>query len=761
VDEALDIARQIAEGVAEAHQRGIIHRDLKPANIKQTPDGKVKVLDFGLAKAFESGTATMNKAESPTLLSARTQPNVLLGTASYMSPEQVRGKPADEQSDVWAFGCVVYEMLTAKRLFDGESVADIIGAITQREPDWSALPEATSPHVHRMLRRCLQKDRARRLHHIADARIEIEEALREPETRIAKTISPFGLAGIAAAAAAGAVLMFTGLYFLRDGGAEVPQLRLEVSTLPTSDMSVAISPDARSLVFVVASQGKSQLWIRSLASVTPRPLAGTEDAIFPFWSPDSRSIGFFAQSQLRRVEVGGGPPQTLATSGESSRGAAWAPDGTILFSSSSGPLFRTTAGGATPAAVTQLETGQGSHRFPHFLPDGRHFLYFAVGKPEVSGIYVASLDSSGSKRLLDSDTQAVYAHPGFLLFLRQGTLLSQRFDPKTLELSGEPMSIAEQVTRIRNATGSAAISSAANGTVAYRTSLGNDSRLVWVDRMGKELGTIGPPGAWFAPELSSDSKHVVLHRAINGKTDIWSIEIARGLPRRLTTDPADDEMPIWSPDGSRILFTSARKGAFDLYQMPFGGGATDTLLSSSEAQIPASWSPDGRYILYWTNPNLTNLDLWALPLFGDRKPFPVANSNFDESLGQFSPDMKWIAFQSNESGRFEIYAQPFPASNGRRQISTDGGAQPRWRRDGKELFYVAPNGDLMAVPLAVTSSGLEPGTPVRLFQTPRFLEDRQFYDVATDGRRFLLSVPIEAAPLPITLLMNWAPAAAK
>ena len=448
--EALTIARQIAEAVEASHSSGIMHRDLKPANIKLTPGGEVKVLDFGLGKIFEAPNADLS--HSPTLLSGATQSNVLLGTLAYMSPEQVRGRSADERSDIWAFGCVLYELLTRKPAFAGDSVADTMGAITKTDPDWSALPPSVSPNIRKLLRRCLQKDSARRLQHIGDARIEIEEELSGggtgsssiavPKRGFSSRWLPAGIGLVLGAAIA------WGFIYFRRVPDDVPKMRLEISIAGRRDRTnawMAISPNAREIVFEQNLEGKTQFWIRPLDSAEARALPGTEEGLFPFWSPDSRSIAFFANGKLKRVEVEGSPAQVI-TDAINPRGGAWNSEGTILFNAaSSGPLSRVSADGSALGAATELLKDQGSHRYPQFLPGGRQFIYFAIGKPEVSGVYAGSLDGMPPKRILASDSQAVYAHPGYLLFLRQGVLLAQRFDLKKLELTGDPLPQAERV----------------------------------------------------------------------------------------------------------------------------------------------------------------------------------------------------------------------------------------------------------------------------------------------------------------------------
>jgi Tol biopolymer transport system component len=506
------------------------------------------------------------------------------------------------------------------------------------------------------------------------------------------------------------------------------------------------------------NEGTEQLWIRQLDSEGARPLPGTENALLPFWSADSRSLGFFANGKLKRIDLAGGPAQSLADA-SSGRGGAWNSEGTIVFNaSSSGRLSRISRDG-TSGVATQLQKDQGSHRYPQFLPDGRHFLYFALGKPEVSGVYVGSLDSIESKRIVSAEAQAVYAPPGYLLFLQQGTLLAQPFDLRKLELTGEPRPLAEHIAT--TFTGLMVVSAAGNGTVAYRTSAGDDARLTWMDRAGKEDGTFGPVGAWGPVDLSPDQTRVVTQKPEGGNMDLWMIEVARGAATRLTSNPADDEWPVWSPDGKKIGFDSNRKGAFDLYQLEIAGNGKETaLVESTQTKGLAGWSPDGRFLLFTEKDEKTGSKLWALPLAGQAHPQLAVHRDGEQFTGSVSSDNQWLVYESNDSGRPEIYVQRFSEPGERSQISLDGGGDPRWRADGKEIFYVSPDGTLMAVTVSVAAGGkqITPSKPTPLFQTSSLSFGRgkeHGYAVSRDGQRFLLSVPIEKTAPPITILLNW------
>ncbi|MBI4472755.1 MAG: protein kinase [Acidobacteria bacterium] len=769
VDEALAMAKQIAEALEAAHEKSIIHRDLKPANVKITPEGRVKVLDFGLARAAGGDAASGTLSQSPTLVSG-TLDGMILGTAAYMSPEQAKGRPVDARSDIWAFGCVLYEMLTGRQPFTGDSIVEILGGITKVDPDWTALPQGTPPLIRSLLRRCLNKDRTRRLQYIADARVEIGEALNEPAIA-AGIVTPVrkrreALAwGVAALAVMLAVILTAILLRFRTV-VEQPEIRLEINPPPNARPDfLAISPDGQKIVFAATVEGRPRLWVRSLDSVSARALAGTEDGQFPFWSPDSRSIGFFSEAKLKRINIDSGLVQTLANA-PLARGGTWNGDGIILFGPALGGIFRVPATGGETIAVTRVDSPEygKNHFFPQFLPDGHHFLYYVPAPPEARGVYVSQLEGSEPRRLLDADAAAVYSSSGHLLFVRQGALFAQAFDPFRLALNGNPSPMADQVF-VNASTSLAGLSASAAGPIVYRIPSGAGPRqFLWFDRSGKEVEKAGNPLGSQA-SFSSDGRRVAVIRTVGGNGDVWLLETTRGVLRRFTVHAASESLPLWSPDGNTIVFGSNRTGVADLYQKPASGaGSEQLLLTTAQGKGATDWSIDGRYLLYRSVDPETGYDIWALPFHGDRKPFPVVRTEFEERDAQFSPDGKWIAYQSNESGRFEIYIQPFPVPGGKEQISTDGGAQVRWRRDGKELFYVALDGRLMAVSIRTASNGktLEAGTPVPLFNTriggAVQGNDRQQYMVSPDGRRFLMStLTEEATSSPITIILNWKP----
>jgi eukaryotic-like serine/threonine-protein kinase len=770
LDEALPIAGEIAEALEAAHERGITHRDLKPGNIRLRPDGTVKLVDFGLAKLLEPDGVSSPPSESPTIATpAVTGTGTILGTAPYMSPEQARGNPLDHRTDIWAFGCVLYEMLAGRRAFPGDRVSEVLASLLAREPDQAALPAATPPAIRRLLRHCLHKDARERLRDIGDARLAIRDALAgaDPEATVVTAPGPdrprrAQRAWIGVLLVSALALFASSMIALRPAPV-APEMRVDIATPPSAvPLSLALSPDGRTIAYVVTSESRSDLWLRSLESGSARAVAGTGGAECPFWSPDSHSVAFFAEDKLRRVDADGGSVQTLAHA-PAGCGGTWNRDGVILFASLGNPIARVPAAGGDPVALPRMAQ-QGSDFSPQFLPDGRSFLYYVRGAPEVRGVYVGRLDETvEARRLLESDTGAVFAPPGKLLFVRQETLLAQDFDPVRWELSGDPLAVAEHV-----AVGATGLSVSRAGNIAFRaSSAGARRQFIWFDRAGRERARVGDPvGTSLAsPSLSSDGQRVALYRNSDGNTDVWVLETKRGALSRLTSDLADDVAPVWSPDGGRVVFSSNRRGVHDLYQRPLaGGGSEELLLATAQPKLATDWSSDGRFLLFNRRDPKTGLDIWALPVDGTGKPFRVVQTTFDEQNAQFSPDGHWIAYQSTESGRADVYVQPFPGPGTRSLVSTSGGSHVRWRRDGRELFFLAPNGRLMAVPVRLPpgARALEIGQPEILF-TPALGgavqqgDFRQQYMVSPDGKRFLVPTVMGESAAPITLILNWKP----
>jgi Tol biopolymer transport system component len=769
LDEALPIARQIAEALEAAHERGIVHRDLKPANVKVRPDGTVKVLDFGLAKVLDPMPAGgMDATELPTITSpAMTRIGVILGTAAYMSPEQARGKTVDERTDTWAFGCVLYEMLTGRRAFVGENVSDLLAAVLRSEPDWELLPSSVPLRIQDLLRCCLEKDVKNRRRDVGDVRIEIEQALKGTRERrpvpAGQSARARQLAWIVLTAALAAAGTMAVAWALRPAS-DAPEMRVQVNTPATAlPMHFALSPDGRYLVFVAGENRPERLWLRALDVVEAQPMPRTEGAQFPFWSADSQSIGFFASGKLHRIDIKGGPAQALADA-PNPRGGTWNADGVIVFAPlPSGPLMRTAASGGEPVAVTRLVAGQVGHRFPQFLPDGRRFLFFALGSAERGGIYLGALAGGDPKRLTANDTTGRYLEPNRVVYVRQSTLVARRLDLEREELTDDPETLATPVG-VDPGSNLAGVSVSTNARVAYRASGADRRQLTWYDRTGKVLGMISEPDTndLRDPELAPDSRWVGLDRTVQGNRDVWLMDLERGGQIRFTFDGALDAGPVWSPDGTRIAFLSARKGQTDLYLRPSSSARTEELLlETPNDKWPQDWSKDGRYLLYREQDPKTGFDLKALTMTGsERTSMVVANTPFEERHGQFSPDGRWVAYATDESGRFEIVVQPFPQATGKWQVSTGGGSQPRWRADGKELYFIGSDGTLMATSIIASGSTFAAGAPAALFQT-RFQGGgtanpaKHQYAVSRDGR-FLINRPAEDATLsPITLILNW------
>jgi serine/threonine protein kinase len=758
LEEALLISKQIAEALEEAHDKGVVHRDLKPANIKLTPEGKVKVLDFGLAKAYEREQTDVSASNSPTISMAATNAGVILGTAGYMSPEQARGAIVDKRSDLWAFGVVLYEMLTGVRLFEGATVSDTLAQVLMKEPDWNALPAKTSAPIRKLLRRCLEKTRKQRIDSAVAARLEIEEALEAPTSLAGVPSRAMQRLAWAASTLVVLIAAIEGVWLLRPrtNVPAAPEVRLEITTPPTTDpLSFALSPDGQKIVFVATFAGRPQLWLRGLDSISARPLPGTEYSSMPFWSPDSRSVGYFANSRVEAIDIESGSIQQLTATAMVPAGAAWNSDGVLLFPIvPDSPLFRVSVKGGDRVPVPNLEPRQLGQRNPWFLPDGRHFLYYVAGDAQTRGVYIGELNGAGARRLLDADSAAVYTSTGHLLFVRQGTLFAQALNNRGWELSGNPHPVADQVAFGGVAT-AAALSASAAGPIAYRTgSNGGKRQLVWLDRSGKQLSAVsgvashGP--AYMS--VSPDYKRLAVTRSTDGNADIWLLSLDREGTVRFTTDPRPEIAPIWSPKGDRIVFAFATKLAFDLYQKTVTGSSREELLITDESKQATDWSRDGQYLLYRSLNPKTGEDIWALPLTGDKKPFPVVRTEFEERDAQFSPDGKWIAYQSNDSGRFEIYVQPFPGPGARIPVSTSGGTQVRWRRDGKELFYIAPTGELTAVSFDTARIGKP--VPLFLAHVGAFQDiSLPHYIPSSDGQRFLMDTVVEENAPPITVIL--------
>jgi Tol biopolymer transport system component len=760
LDEALAIAIQIATALEAAHEQGIIHRDLKPSNIKIKDNGTVKVLDFGLAKVIDPPPEAADVAESPTVTAlAMTEAGVLLGTAAYMAPEQVKRRRADKRSDIWAFGCVLFEMLAGRRPFGGDGPEEVLGAVLRLEPDWAALPDSVPAGVRAVIKRCLQKDPSARMRDVADVRFQLEDA------RAGGSIQPVvarstraGYAGwIVAAVVTVAAVIIVALPS-RLAPAEAPEVRLQIVTPPGGDpLSFAMSPDGLHIVYA-AGPGEPQLWLRSLSSEVARPLAGTTNGTMPFWSPDGGSIGFFADGQLKRIDLSNGFVRALASATLPRRGT-WNRDGTIIFCAASiGPLSSIPADGGAVTTVTTLLPGQTGHRWPQFLPDGRRFLFVALGRADVRGLYQSSLDAPQAQRVSDRESAYWLMPPGHILYARQGALWARNLEASSLGLAGDFLPVAPKVASIADVSGYGAISSSWTGSIAFRASTG-DSQLTWFDRRGGVASVVLPPDDTLSHlgTLSSDGRTAAVLRTIDGNMDVWLVDVDRGTSRPLTFDPAVDGVPIFSPDGSRVIYASDGKAdVYEIYERPANGtGDAQIVLETGENKNPSDWSPDGKYVLYG-NLTTTDFDIWALPLSGDRTPLAIVRTPRADHSGRFSPDGRWIAYMSEVSGRPEVWVQPFPGGGRSVQISIAGGRSPRWRRDQRELFYVGPGNQAMAVSIATGDSRIEAGPPRALFTFPA-MSLRAAFEPSADGQRFL-AVRGVSDPSPITVILNWRPA---
>jgi len=799
LEESLSIARQIAEALEEAHERGIVHRDLKPQNIKAATEGKVKVLDFGLAKAMDPAAGSGSAADrvrspvmtqSPTLTAVHgTQLGVILGTAAYMSPEQARGGAVDKRADIWAFGVVLYEMLTGARLFAADTVSDTLAGVLKSEIDFSTLPASTPPAVRRLLRRCLERDRKNRLHDIADARIVLDEQVSgRVEEMSASVAVPFetsrgmrrllwALAATTALATVAAIGL--ALSHLSAPGAEPAQsIRFEIerpeSSSPTNrGRFFELSPDGRFLAIVEAGE----IWVRPLDSVSARRIEGIEDATYPFWSPDSVWIGFFAESELRRVARDGGRVQKICAA-PGGRGAAWSPEGVILFSDRFGGqgLSRVSAQGGQPTAVTHVPAGAASDadRYPQFLPDGRSFIFLHLTpSPELAGIYLAKLDGGPPERVLEGSDQAIYARAngtgsGYLVYRHERTLLAQPFDLGNRSKFGEAAPVAEGIDSGAN-TGAGAFTLSVNGLLAFARDTAAHSEMVWVGRTGERGERLDS-----AKAVTGDILGLTLARGgrrlafgLGTPPDIFIQSLPGGEPSRFTFGPAPGWVyPIWSPDGSEIVYATQDLVGLPQYELrrrrADRAGGEQTLLSAKSSLYPWDWSPDGGSILYGDEPG----DLWLLPLAGDRKPVAYLKAPGQQVYAQFSPDGRLVAYASDQQGQSEIFVATVPPSGALWQISTGGGSMPRWRRDGRELYYRASDGTLMAVAL-----GAKPGTaaidersaPRALFTgIPSPGNSAIFtYTPDDDGERFLVASTQSGSRMPITLVVNWQTALAE
>jgi len=782
LDEILALARQIAEALEYAHEHGIIHRDLKPPNVKVTPEGTVKVLDFGLAKALAEESAPPDISNSPTLSGAATKAGHILGTAAYMSPEQARGKPADRRADIWSFGVLLYEMLTGKPSFPGETVSDTLAAVLRAEPDWSVLPAATPPRIRRLLRRCLEKDPKRRLQAIGEARITLEEQISGRAAGAASAVGEQAAASpparglipwvIAAAfAVITAVLSWNLLRPAREAPKPVTRFSLQLpatqSLKADNEPALVLSPDGSRLVYLAAVDAWPQLMFRSLNRLEAAPLPGTQNAEGPFFSPDGNWVGFSADNELKKVSVNGGPISSLAQ-GIVWRGATWGPDDTIVYApQATSGLMRVPASGGAPQAVTQLDPAkkERTHRWPQFLPGGKAVL-FTVGTLDSPDYYDdARIDAvvlaTGERRVVYSGaSMARYVPTGHLVLARGGGLFAVEFDAERLKVTGSPIPVLEGLAG-EEGTGAVHFSLADNGTLTYVPGgrRGATSSFAWVDRSGTFQQLTLPPRAYLDPSLSPDGTRLAVASSAGKDQDIWVYDFPRATLNRLTFG-GSSRAPHWSPDGKRIAYsTLAPDGKNDIYIKAADGSGTVELVSRSDYfQYVSSWSPDGKKLVCgrWNEHGTRNI--WVVSLEGDRKPGRFSQAEFVESNASISPDGRWLAYVSLESGRYEVYVRPFDGSPGKWQVSTEGGREPRWPASGRELYYRSLDSRMM-VAAVEAGARFRAGAPRTLFSGVYNVNTQTdtLYDVAPDGRRFLMEHPSEAESnsRQMNVVLNW------
>ena len=783
---SLEFGIQITEALATAHHGGILHRDLKPGNIMLTPSG-AKLLDFGLAKAAPAlgtsvggaggttpSTPTLTIADLSSPSNALTRQGTLIGTFQYMAPEVLQGAEADARSDIFSLGCVLYEMITGRRAFEGKSQLSVLTAILEKDPDpVGQVQKASPPALDHVVKTCLEKNPDERFQTAHDVKVQLKW-IAAGGAHAGMTPSPQSnsrLAWLVAGAAVLALVVIASYLALATHPSSVVQSFIDPPpgtsyiTLSPSSGPPAISPDGTRLAFTARDdRGKTMLYLRPLSSLTAQPLAGTEDSSYPFWSPDGHEIGFFAGGKLKKIEASGGPPQYLCNAAIG-RGGAWSKDGVIVFApGTSDSLLRVAAAGGATEPATKLDVArrENSHRWPYFLPDGQHFLFWARSSQGVQehSVYIGSLGTLQAKPLMKSELMALYV-PNYLLFLRDQTLMAQPFDVRSLEMTGMAKPLAEHVA-INPTTNRPIFSASDNGTLVYQAGNAQGGwHLFWFTRDGKQTGSVADLSPYFDPSISPDDKRLATALVTGqGSGDIWIFDLLRSTKTRVTFDFSIQRYPIWTPDGKTIFFGSNRKGGFQIYSKASdGSGPEQALIEGDDAfKFPESVSPDQRFLVYMrvATDQRSATDIYGLPLSGERKPFPIVQNAFNNMQPRVSPDGKWMAYSSSESGRFEVYVTGFPGGGAKWQVSTSGGSFPSWRRDGRELFWLDPGDNMMAVDVNTAGTTVRVGTPQALFHAGGVQTQQGPYAVTADGKKFLINTgDVKEENQPFILVQNW------
>ena len=777
LEQTLRFGVEIADALDKAHRQGIVHRDLKPGNVMLTKSG-VKLLDFGLAKAMAPPVQQSGATSLPTMMGAGqnlTEAGTILGTFQYMSPEQLEGKEADARSDIFAFGAVLYEMATGRKAFSGKSQASLIGSILRDEPvSVSEAAPLTPPALNRVIRTCLAKDPEDRFQTAHDIKLQLQWVAEGgsqaglPAPIIARRKNREKLAWSTAAAALIAAALLAAGYVRRAPRYSPPIRASLLFPEKTSLGELAVSPDGRRVAFTAAKPGgEPGLWVRSLDSPASQLVPDTEGAVFPFWSPDSRFVAFFAEGKLKKADLAGGPVLAICDA-ERGVGGTWNREDTIVFAPKpTAALYRVPASGGQPVAVTKLDASrhETAHRYPQFLPDGRHFLYMAAnlaGPPDdpANTIRVGSLDGKVDRALVQTLSNASYA-AGQLLYVRDGTLLAQPLDTGRLATKGVPVPVVPRVGL--SIWQSHSLFSVSEGLLVYAPTFAAASQLVWFDRNGKPAGSLGDPGLYLAPRISPDGRRVAVDVADLAKNtaDIWIYDASTGVGSKFAFGAWNNNLPVWAPTGDRLIYGSDRKARgvrFDLWTKTLDGSGEEVFVESPDQRFPEDWSRDGRFLSLYVIPvqGKRNIQTWILSTGGDRRASPFATEGLEASDSRFSPDGRWLAYQSNESGRFEVYVRPFPGPGGQWHVSTAGGGHPRWREDGKELYYLSPANKILAVPVNLAPT-FHAGSPVELFAVhPTSNPFSTVYDVTADGQRFLVNtVASDEGSPPLSLVVQW------